>query len=189
MSLDRDNLFNIISQMEYPEIRKTCLASKNYNKICSENAQLKSILERKLSQYVEKILAGMQEYDGFVDWNRPSVRHSDEPDLEDYDNDEQPFVYKYIKLNSLIQNHTLELYDDYDPVWGNFNYGQMNENNSLRFKLSETISLPTSGIDYALRPFLVYAPEIPKRVIGTANVGVDKIRTVLVTLVRNGTIG
>ncbi len=186
MSIDRDNLFNLLNSLEYPQIRQFCLVNKNYNQVCQNNLPL---INSKLSQYVEKILNSMQEQNGFVDWDRPSVRHSDKPNLYDYDNNEQPFVYKYLQLNSLIPNHTFELYDDYDPVWKTFNYGQLNENYAERFKLQETIDLPTSNINYALQPFLTYTPEIPKTVVGTANSSVNKIRSILATLLRNGTIG
>ena len=41
--LTRDNILTLISQMEYPEIRRFCLSNKNYNNICTQDPAIISI--------------------------------------------------------------------------------------------------------------------------------------------------
>lgn len=189
MSLDRDNLFNIINQLEYPEIRKLCLADRNYNHICQNTEQIKNIIERKLQQYIDKVLNNMQQIEGLVDWSKPLVKHSTKLYPSGFDLIEYPFNYKYIRLNSLIPNHIFDLYDDYDPAWEHYDYGLLNRNYDRRFKLTETIFLPTSDIEFALSPFTSYNKPIPTKIDDTISVNVIKIRNVLATLLSNGYIG
>ena len=144
MSIDHNNLLNIINHMDFSEIRNVCLFNNNYNKLCRHDEQIKKMIDKKLNDTIDSILNKMEVREGVINLDYMKVYHAPFNTTDKvYDGH---FNYKYIQIRSLVPNHTFELYDNYDPLW----VDEMNETRKKRFELVESIS----GIKYCIESLL-----------------------------------
>ncbi len=195
-NVDKDQVYEIIDKIDYPAIRQFCLTNKYYSNLCTQNVQIKSLIEKKLNLYVDYILNSMITQKGYMDYYQRNITYKPIPaqyvglwEANSSSSIAQSYIpvnYKKIVLDTLTPDHTFELWDHYDPnVEYLYKYSYRGKeprgpNKNNRFKFKETKYSNVFCID----SFHQLKEPYSKTIL----LSLQEVRQLLAMLLKNGCI-